>query len=1099
MPLRHCLLMLAILLGAGSVLADDFDPQDMRMLRNPDIHGDQIVFVHGGDLWTVDSAGGVARRLTSYEGIESQPKFSPDGEWIAFSGDYDGNNDVYVVPAKGGEPKRLTWHPLYDRVIDWEPDGKAVRFQTSRTSFHMREQQLWTVPVDGGLPTEMILPTGGLSSWSPDGEKLAYNRITREQRTWKRYEGGMAQNIWIYDFAANATQQVTDWPGSENFPMWRGNTVYFSSDRTDKLQIWAYDVPTGEFRQLTNHKDYDVKYPSLGTDSIVYENGGWLWVLDLASEESRRVKVEMNDDRFRTRPYWTSVSNRITGSAPGPDGNRAVFSARGDIFTIPAEKGEVRNLTATPGVNEGRAAWSPDGKLIAYFSDRDGEYELYVRPGDGTGKERKLTKGNETYYFGLRWSPDSEKILTYDAEMNLRWVEVESGKQHDIHLGLARRQFNTSWSPDSRWVAFAEQEANGYRSIFLHDTEEGETTRVTGALTDDSSPAFDREGKYLFFASARKFNPSFGGGFDVTPYFVDRQSLYLVMLQADGEHPFPFESDEVAVAEDEEEESDDEGEKEEDGDTEENGDKEEEDGDKEEEDGDEEVEATVIDLEGLSDRMIALDVEPGDYWGLECASGNLFFVTGATGDEHPSIKLFDMEEREVKDVLGNAFGFDITADGEKLLYASNGSYGIVSADSDQKLSEKPLRIADMRAKVDPRAEWKQMFTDAWRLEGDFFYDPGMHGVNWDKMHERYSQLVPYVTDRRDLDYVLGEMIAEMGAGHAYVRTGGDRPTPKTENVGLLGCDFTLDAASDRFRLENILTERDWNKNQRTPLFGQGIEAGDGDYLIAVDGVDLKAPVNPYTLFEGKAGRQVTLTLADAPDGETREVVVQTIRNDIPLRYVRWVENNRRLVSELTDGKVGYLHLPDTAFDGARAFAKTYFPQTRLEGLVIDERYNGGGFIPEFILNVLNQKFLNMWKPRHGQNWRTPGTAFNGPMVMVSNAHAGSGGDALPFYFKEWELGKVVGMRTWGGLVGYTTYVGLMGGGHVTFPEFALYGLDGEWAVENHGVDPDIEVDNLPHLVIQGRDPQLEKAVDVVLQEMKQREELPDAPKFPRDR
>jgi len=1093
MPLRHCLFMLTILLWAGSVIADDFDPQDMRMLRNPDIHGDHIVFVHGGDLWTVNTEGGIAQRLTSHVGSESQPKYSPDGRWIAFSGDYDGNNDIFVVPAKGGEPRRLTWHPQYDRMIDWEPDGKSIRFQTSRTSFHRREQQLWTVPLDGGLPTEMILPTGGLSSWSPDGGKLAYNRITRENRTWKRYEGGMAQNIWIYDFAANATQQVTDWPGSENFPMWRGDTVYFTSDRTDKLQIWAYDVPSGDFRQLTSHKDYDVKYPSLGLDHIIYENGGWLWVLDLGTDKTRRVKIELNDDRFRTRPYWQDVANRITGSAPGPDGKRVVFSARGDVFTVPAEKGEVRNLTATPGINEIRAAWSPDGKQVAYFSDRDGEYELYVKSGDGTGEERKLTKGNESYYFGLQWSPDSGKILTYDAEMNLRWVDVEKGKQHHISQGVARRSFDTTWSPDSRWVAYAQQEANGYNSIFLHDTEDGETTRVTSIFTDDASPAFDRDGKYLFFSSARKFDPGFGG-FDRTPTWNDTQLLYLVTLQADAEHPFPYESDEVAVEdeEDKEEDGDDESEKDEDADKSDTD-------DEDDEDAEDEKEPTVIDTTDIGRRIVQLDVEPGRYWGLECAGGKVFYMSRKSNAENASLMLFDMEERESKTVLGKCGGFDLTADGEQILYVSKGAYGLVSAEADQSPSDEPLRTSEMRAKVDPRAEWKQMFTDAWRLEGDFFYDPGMHGVDWDKMHERYGSLVPYVTDRRDLDYVLGEMIAEMGAGHSYVRAGGDRPTPKTVDVGLLGCDMKLDAASGRYRLENILTERDWNKNQRTPLYGPGLDVSDGDYLLSVDGADLTAPTNPFSLFEGKVDKQVTLTIAATPDGETREVIVRPIRSDIPLRYVRWVENNRRLVAEMTDNKVGYLHLPDTAFDGARAFAKAYYPQTLMEGLIIDERYNGGGFIPDFILNVLNQSFLNMWKPRHGQNWRTPDTAFNGPMVMVSNAHAGSGGDALPYYFKEWQLGKVVGMRTWGGLVGYTTYVGLMGGGHVTFPEFALYGLDGEWAVENYGVDPDIEVDNLPHLVIQGRDPQLETAVDVVLQEMKQRQDLPDAPKFPRDR
>ena len=1082
MALRNWLGLALILVCAGSAFADDFDSRDMRLLRYPDIHGDAVVFAQGGDLWTVPAAGGEARRLTSHVGFEYQPKYSPDGRWIAFTGDYDGNTDVYVMPAGGGEPRRLTWHPLPDRVIDWEPDGTSIRFQSTRASFVRRESQLWTVPFDGGLPVRVGLPTGGLSSWSPDGTRLAYNRITREHRTWKRYEGGMAQNIWIYDFAADNTLQITDWPGTENFPMWHGGTIYFSSDRTDKLQLWAYDVDGGDFRQLTSHKDYDVKYPSLGPDAIIYENGGWLWRLDLASGDTRRLKVEINDDRFRTRPHWMSVSGQITGAAPGPDAKRVVFAARGDIFTVPEEKGEVRNLTATPGINEIRPSWSPDGKSIAYFSDRDGEYELYVKPGDGSGEEKRLTDGNETYYFGLHWSPDSAKILTYDAEMNLRWVDAESGKQHHISRGNARRGFDAAWSPDSRWVAYAEQEENAHRSVFLHDTESGETTRVTSMFSDDDAVAFDPDGKYLFFASQRTFTPRFAG-YDRTPSWMNTQKLYLVTLQADAEHPFPYESDEVAVEEDEAEDEDEEAE-------EENGD---------EADEAEDDEATVIDLEGIGKRVIALDVEPGNYWGLECAGGKLFYMSRPSGADNASIKLFDMEAREVKTVLADAGGFSLSADGNKIFYVSNGSYGLVSAAADQSPSDEPLRISDMRARVDPRAEWRQNFDDVWRLEGDFFYDPGMHGVDWDKMRERYGQLVPYVTDRRELDYVLGELIAEMGAGHAYVRVGGDRPTPRRVGVGLLGCDFAHDAASGRYRLTGILTERDWNEDQRTPLFGPGIDVREGDYLLAIDGADLSAPDNPYAFLEGKVDRQVTLTLSDEPGGETREVVVRPIAGDVPLRYVRWVEGNRRRVAEMTGGRVGYMHLPDTAVDGAEAFAQAYYPQIKMEALIVDERYNGGGFIPDFFLNVLNQKFLNMWKPRHGQNWRTPDTAFNGPMVMISNAHAGSGGDALPFYFKEWGLGKVVGMRTWGGLVGYTTYVGLMGGGHVTFPEFGLYTLDGEWDVENKGVSPDIEVDNLPHLVNRGRDPQLEKAVDVILQELEDREALPDAPRFPRDR
>lgn len=1082
---RLLTILLLALAATAATASDDFDPTDMRLLRNPDLHGDQVVFVHGGDLWIVSAQGGEARRLTTHVGSESQPKFSPDGKWIAFSGDYDGNNDVYVIPAAGGEPRRLTWHPYPDRVIDWEPDGRHVRFQSSRDSYTRREANLWRVSVDGGLPESLGLPTGGLSSWNADGTQLAYNRITREHRTWKRYKGGMAQNIWIYDFQADDTRQVTDWPGSENYPMWSGDAIYFNSDRTGRLQIWAYHTGDGRFEQITDHGEYDVKLPSLGDGGrIVYENGGWLYVLDTATKKSRRLRVALRDDRFRARPHYVEAAGQIRGADLGPDANRAVFEARGEIFTVPAEKGDVRNLSGTPGVHERHPSWSPDGKWVAYFSDADGEYELTVRLSDGSGEPRRVTKGSDTYYTGCAWSPDSEKLLTYDASRTLRLVDLESGRGKVIDQDPTGRQFQASFSPDSRWVAYARGEENGFRSIFLYDVEEGKSTRVTTELTDDAAPAFDPDGKYLYFTSARHFNPRFGG-YDLHPHWTEQDGLYLVVLDAEAEHPFPPESDEVAF------EAEDEGE--DDGDAEKKDDEE-----KKDEDGDdEEKEATKIDLAGIGERIVELAVDPGNYFALRAASGKLFYMSMPTGAEHPSLHLFDMDERESKDVLASCNGYTLSADGKKLLYTANGSWGIVSAAPDQKPAKKPLRIREMRARAVPGEEWEQMFADAWRLEGDYFYDPGLHGVDWKRMRDRYGQLVPYVSDRRDLDYLLGELISELGAGHAYVRGSREAPRAERVGVGLLGCDFRRDG--DRYRLVDILTERDWNSDQRTPLHGPGVEVNEGDVLLSVDGEPVTADVNPYSLFEAKTGRQVTLEVAAEPGDEPRLVVVEPIANDIGLRYTAWVEGNRRLVAEMSDGRFGYFHLPNTAVGGVQAFAKGYYPQTRMEGLVIDERYNAGGFIPDFLMAILRGEFLNLWKPRYGLDWRTPGTAFNGPMVMVSNSHAGSGGDALPYYFQRYELGKVVGTRTWGGLVGISTGIPLMDGGSVTFPEFGLFNLEGEWDVENHGVDPDIVVDNLPHLVRQGRDPQLERAVEVLRQEVRDRKELPGAPRFPRDR
>jgi len=1085
-PSRLLPFAVLVTLLATIILAAEPDPGDMRLLRNPDISATQIVFTHGGDLWIVSRDGGEARRLTSDIGWEFQPKFSPDGRQIAFSGQYDGNTDVFVMPSEGGEPRQLTWHPLSDRVIDWQPDGATVRFQSSRASFTRRQAQLWTVPVSGGLPRELPLPEGGLSSWSPDGKQLAYNRISRENRTWKRYTGGMAQNIWIHDFTTGKTRQVTDWPGTENFPMWHGSTIYFTSDRTGRLQIWAYDIPTGKFRQVTHHDTYDVKYPSLGPDAIVYENGGRLWVLDLATEQTRRVRIGLHDDNVRARPRWRDVSDWITDAGVGPDAKRTVFSARGDLFTVPQEKGDVRQLTADSGVNDIKPAWSPDGRWLAWFSDRDGDYELFVRPADGTGDPQQLTHKSDTYYTSLLWSHDSNSLLLHDAAMRLVIVDRRSGKARTVSKCTYRRGLDAAWSPDDRWIAFAANGDNEFGSIFLFGLDGGKTTRVTTGFTDDGSPVFDPDGKYLYFTSARHFEPRFGN-YDMHPFWTRQDGLYLVTLQADAPRPFPPESDEVAVTGDE---------KDPDKDKDKGKGK-----DEKDKQGDEDSrKATRIDTDGIGERLVALDVPAGNYGSLQAAAGKLFYtdsgVGGPEGAMSTTLKMFDMKERKSETVLADVDGFELAADGEHLLVVSGGKFAVVDAAPDQSL-DKILPTDKLRARIEPRQEWREIFADAWRLERHFFYDPGMQGLDWRHVREMYGQLVPYVNDRRDLDYLLGEMIGELGVGHSYVRHG-DNPKVQHVGVGLLGCDFQPDAKAGRYRLVNILARRDWNGKQRTPLFGPGIDVHEGDYLLAVDGRELKVPTNPFALFEDKVDKQVVLKLSDRPDGKNaREVTVRPIRSDTGLRYVRWVEHNRELVAKLSDGKVGYIHLPDTSISGVQAFAKMYYPQLRLQGLVIDERYNSGGFIPDFIMNILRQKYVSFWKPRYGRVWRTPGSAFDGPLVMVSNHYAGSGGDALPYFFQQYKLGKVVGTRTWGGLIGMSRSVPLMDGGQVTFPEFRIFSTEGKWVVENHGVEPDIVVDDLPEDIAAGRDPQLETAVRQVLRQLPKRKPVPPTPKFPR--
>ncbi len=1101
-PLRtSCVLaMLAVTLTALPVLATDVvdgkpNPKDMRLLRSPDIHGDTIVFGYAGDLWTVSAAGGQARRLTGSVGYQINPKFSPDGQSIAFTGNYDGNNDVYTIPAVGGEPVRLTWHPGFDRVIDWQPDGQAVRFQSGRESRTGRDQQLFTVPIDGGLPTRIILPTGGLSSYSPDGDKIAYNRISRERRTWKRYKGGMAQNIWVYDFKANTTDQVTDWVGSDNFPMWQGDKIYYTSDQTGRLQIWVFDTVSREHRQITHHNEYDVKNPSQGPGAIVYENGGYLYVLDLATEKTRKVTVSLYSDNVLTRAKVQSVGNRIGGGSLAPDAKRVAFEARGDIFTVPAEKGNVRNLTATPGVRERSPSWSPNGKYVAYLSDETGEYEVWLRTADGKEEPRQLTKGSKTYKMNLDWSPDSKHLLLNDAAMNLWLVDADNGKLKKIDQSVGGEINEWDWSPHSGWVAYAKTEENGFRSIYVYDVAGNKTHRVTGDFTDDSAPCFDDDGDYLFFVSGQHFNPTLGG-YDLKPIWANMDGLYLVTLRGDVEHPFPPESDEVAVTGDEDKDED-------------KADDKKKDDDEDEEDEEEAEQPIEIELAGLADRMIALDVTPGNYYSLQFTAGKLFYMSrpfvagGGRGNQGAtsSIMVFDMGDREAKTALKGAVGYDLAANGEKLLYAMRGNkFGIVDAKADQKPADEPLRVGEMSARVDPRAEWREMFRDAWRQERDFFYDPGMHGVDWDHMYERYGQLVPYVAHGADFSYVLGELIGELSSSHSYVRPG-EMPRPKRVAAGLLGCTFALADGADRYQFGRVYTEVDWNAGTPAPLNAPGQEVAGDEYVISIDGIELKAPMNPYSLLDNKVGKQVVLEVAARADGkDSREVTVVPIASEFALRYEAWVQGNRRKVDELSDGKIGYLHLPNTAVGGQVGFAKGYYPNLRKEGLIIDERFNGGGFIPDFFMNILRQKLVNLWKPRYGQDWRTPGTAFLGHLAMISNGYAGSGGDALPYYFQYYELGEVIGTRTWGGLVGISRGIQLMDGGSVTFPEFGLFNVNGDWDVENHGVEPTIPLDNLPDQEIAGRDPQLEKAVEVLLQKIKDEPvRVPHHGDFPRNK
>jgi tricorn protease len=1091
------LALLVLLFEAGMA-------EETRLLRFPDIHGDNVVFVYGGDLWTVSSAGGLARRLTSFDGYEAFPKFSPDGKLIAFTAAYDGNGDVYVMPAEGGEPRRLTYCPstgqpsggvtLDDWVVDWYPDGKDILFRSAREAFPAIK--LFRISVDGGFPEALKVPESGLASLSPDGSKLAYNRNLREFRTWKRYYGGTAQDIWIYDLKTNGIEQITDWKGTDNMPMWHKDKIYFTSDREHTLNIYCYDTKTKDIRKITNHTEYDVKWPSLGPNAIVYENGGYLYVLDLTTEKSKKIMVEVPAERILTRPTWEQVDDLILDYSLSPSAKRALFSARGEIFTVPEEKGEVRNLTQTPVIREVMATWSPDGKWIAYLSDRTGEYELYIRPQDGTGKEERITSDGECYRFAPVWSPDSKKLLYSDKKLRLFYVDIEKKEPVLVDRAEVSEIYDYAWSSDSKWIAYSKNNPAYFASVYLYSLDKGEVHQITDDLTDDFNPAFDPEGKYLYFISARTFSPTFSD-FERSDYvYRNVRNIYLVTLQADSLSPFAPESDEEEVKKDEEKEGEED--KDEDKDKDKDKDK------KKDKDKDKEEEIK-IDLEGIGQRVVGVPIKSGNYTTLRAAKGKLFYLAmpaipedGGSGGGENELRMFDMEKREEHTLISGISGYDVSSDGEKIIYKSGNAYGIIDAkEGSNKVGDGKLTTSGMEMKVDPQGEWEQMFNEAWRLERDFFYDPDMHGVDWAGMKKKYGQLLPYVAHRWDLTYLIGELIGELTTSHTYVG-GGKMPRTEAVNMGLLGADLEPDKTSGFYRFKKIYKGENWKDDRRAPLTEPGVVVHEGEYLIAVNGDEVRYPANPYQYLEKTVGKQVKIKVNDKPSTEgARELTVKPTGSEFQLRYLDWVETNRKRVDEASGGRVGYIHVPNTSIWGLNEFSRAFYAQTRKEGLIVDVRYNGGGMIPDMFMEHLQRKILSLWSRREGILGRTPGVALHGYMACVINEDAGSGGDAFPFYFRELGLGPLVGKRTWGGLVGISRGVPLMDGGYVTVPEFAFINLEGQWDVENHGVDPDIDVDNRPDLVIKGEDPQLDRAIQEVMKKLKEEpKKLPGRPKYP---
>lgn len=1110
------------LLLAAAVLATAATPVaaqtgSTKLLRFPDIHGDRVAFVYAGDLWIAPADGGAARRLTSHPGLELFPKFSPDGEWVAFTGQYDGDEQVYVVPTAGGAPKQLTYYPAngplpprwgYDnQVYGWTNDGQQVLFRSMRYGWDLTDTQLFLVGVEGGLATPLPMPISGAGDLSPDGTQVVYSPLTRDFRSWKRYQGGWAQDLWTFDLATYETRRVTQDPRTDRDPMWIGDTVYFASDRTGTLNLFAHDLASGETRQLTHSTRWDVRWPSDDeVGRIAYELGGELEVYDVASGESRRLAIQVPTDALPTRASRIPVADNVEGFTLSPKGERALFVARGDVFTVPIEKGPVRNLTHSSGAHDKAAVWSPDGSKIAFLSDTSGEEQLYVIDQAGTGEPEQLTDGFRMMLYAPRWSPDGSKIALTDKEGRLHVVTVASKAVREIANSPGGFIMDHAWAPGGGHLAFSLPDETGFSSIYVWSAGDGEVRRVTGELFNEFAPAWGPKGDYLYYLADRSFAPQIGS-FEFN-YVVDRESgIYALALRKDVEPLFPPESDEVTVEGAEEDDGE-----EDDGEGDGKGKEEAKDEAKEEDKEEDKAAAKApdeplrIDFDGLADRVVRVPVPfenyqflvalPGEPAKLLYAEGDPFYYGRQDGPGGVRVHTYDLAEREAKQLTENAQGGAVSDDGSKFLARQRGAFKLY----DLKAPGDPKTVSTDGLEVwrEPREEWAEIFAEVWRRFRDFFYVENMHGYDWQALREQYEPLLEDVGHRSDLNYVISEMIAELSVSHAYI-AGGDYDVPDRPDVALPGAWFELDEAAGRYRISRVLEGDNQDPRYRSPLEEIGVDVREGDYVLAIDGEELLGGDNPYRLLRFKGDRPVELTLNSRPTLEgSRKVSFEPIGNEDNLLYLDWVSANRERVDRLTGGRVGYLHIPDMGGDGIWEFIKHFYGQIRKEGLVIDVRNNGGGNVSAMLLERLQRQLLATQYARTSDFPGTyPGTVFHGHLVCVMNENSASDGDIFPAMFKQAGLGPLIGKRTWGGVIGISGRGPLIDGGQVFVPEFGFVSKEGEWVIEGHGVDPDIEVDNDPKSLLEGRDPQLERAVDVILERMEQDpRRLPERPAPP---
>lgn len=1024
--------------------------QGTMLLRQPTISDTQIAFVYANDIWIVNKDGGNAKRLTSNIGGETNPHFSPDGSMIAFSGQYDGNQDVYVIPSAGGEPKRLTWHPSGDNVTGWTPDGDVL-FSSSRKSHPTKESKFFTVSPQGGHPTELAIPRAVDGEVSANGRWIAYQQISFWDPEWRNHRGGQAKPIWIVDMK-NYDLKMTPRTDNERHtsPVWLNGVVYYLSERDFANNIWSYNPSSGEEKQITFHADFDVKNLDAGGGLLVYEQGGYLHTIDPANGQSKQLNITVAGDMNWGRERWVDASAfGLQNAQISPTGKRAIFEFRGDIITVPKEDGTWRNLTNSSRYADRAPVWSPKGDKVAWFSDESGEYELKVGDQMGLETPKTITLPNQTFYFRPQWSPDGKFIAYTDTDYNMWYVDVESGVAKKVDTDLFAhpdRTLNPEWSPDSKWIAYVQLQPNQFKAVKVHNVETGETHTLTDAMADALSPVWDASGEYLYFLASTDYGLT-SGWLDMSSYNMPlNYSPYLIVLSKDGKSPFLPKSDEESVG-------------------------------KEEKEGKPDEVIVTIDTEDIASRIIPINVPARSYGQMMPGPAATFFYTETVPLEGTRLQRYDIKAQKAETYLSSISYGVVSSDRNNLLYRSGSTWGIISTKGgSKKVGDGRLSLNGIRVKVEPTEEAKQILKEGWRYMRDFLYVDNTHGAPWDDVWKWYSPWVEHVRHRSDLNYIVDIISGEIAVGHSYV-SGGDYPGLTSDRVGLLGADIIKDR--NGFKIEKIYTGESWNPNLSAPLAQVGLNVNVGDYILQVNGEDISTSDNFFSYFEGTAGRQVTLTInSKASKDGARTVLIETIGSENGLRQFDWIEGNRRMVDQLSGGKLAYVYVPNTSNPGYTYFNRYYFAQQDKKGAVIDERNNGGGSAADYMVDIMARELHGYFNSRVEGNkpFPSPGAGIWGPKVMIINERAGSGGDLLPYMFHQMEIGPLVGTRTWGGLVGTWDTPPFIDNGRMVAPRGGFYNTDGEWDVEGKGIAPDIAVEQTPKLVIEGKDPQLEAAV-----------------------